>query len=131
MSFEMTQNLFNMESKGLTTQNLSTNLTQCKHIGLLNNNNVNTEYRLHVDIRRVTFDFHPLFSLEHVHVQNLRQIIQAYELTLSRDQVNACIQRFISQVDFREDNDLNTIVAATLIWRSGLSMVINQSSYTG
>uniref|UniRef100_A0A095AUR8 Coiled-coil and C2 domain-containing protein 2A n=1 Tax=Schistosoma haematobium TaxID=6185 RepID=A0A095AUR8_SCHHA len=93
MSFEMTQNLFNMESKGLTSQNLSATLSQCKHIGLLNNNNGNTEYRLHVDIRRVTFDFHPLFSLEHVHVQNLRQIIQAYELTLSRDQVNACIQR--------------------------------------
>ncbi|CAH8585133.1 unnamed protein product [Schistosoma intercalatum] len=93
MSFEMTQNLFNMESKGLTSENLSTALTQCKHIGLFNNNNGNTEYRLHVDIRRVTFDFHPLFSLEHVHVQNLRQIIQAYELTLSRDQVNACIQR--------------------------------------
>ncbi|VDP24959.1 unnamed protein product, partial [Schistosoma curassoni] len=106
MSFEMTQNLFNMESKGLTSQNLSTNLTQCKHIGLFNNNNGNTEYRLHVDIRRVTFDFHPLFSLEHVHVQNLRQIIQAYELTLSRDQVNACIQRVSSMISILSQDEL-------------------------
>ncbi|VDP19706.1 unnamed protein product [Schistosoma margrebowiei] len=107
MSFEMTQNLFNMESKGLTSQNLSTSLSQSKHIGLLNNNNNgNTEYRLHVDIRRVTFDFHPLFSLEHVHVQNLRQIIQAYELTLSRDQVNACIQRVSSMNSILSQDEL-------------------------
>ncbi|CAI2731745.1 unnamed protein product [Schistosoma spindalis] len=112
MSFEMTQNFFNIES-----QNLSTTLSQCKHIDLLNNNNNNGngEYRLHVDIRRVIFDFHPLFSIEHVHVQNLRQIIQAYELTLSRDQVNACIQRInalkraLKQLEGKRNNNANIL----------------------
>ncbi|VDQ04017.1 unnamed protein product [Trichobilharzia regenti] len=88
LSPEMTQNYFSMQSEGSNCQNQSTfalNLSRNKQAG--------KECRLDVDIRRITFDFHPLFSLEHVYAQNLRQIVQAYELALSRDQVNACIQR--------------------------------------
>ncbi|XP_018652773.1 hypothetical protein Smp_143910 [Schistosoma mansoni] len=118
LSFEITQNLFNMESKGLTTQNLLTSLSKYKHIGSFNhdnNNNDNVEYRLYVNIQRIIFDYHPLFSLEHVYTQNLRQIIQAYELTLSKDQVNACIQRIsalkraLRQLEAKRNNNANIL----------------------
>ncbi|CAH8861256.1 unnamed protein product [Trichobilharzia szidati] len=93
LSPEMTQNYFNMQSEGSNCQHLSTsalNLSRNKQAGV---RPIDKECRLDVDIRRITFDFHPLFSLEHVYAQNLRQIVKAYELALSRDQVNACIQR--------------------------------------
>ncbi|CAH8625096.1 unnamed protein product [Schistosoma rodhaini] len=116
MSFEMIQNLFNMESKGLTTQNALTSLSQYKHISSFNHdNNNNVEYRLYVNIQRIIFDYHPLFSLEHVYTQNLRQIIQAYELTLSKDQVNACIQRIsalkraLRQLETKRNNNANIL----------------------
>uniref|UniRef100_A0A183AS51 CC2D2AN-C2 domain-containing protein n=1 Tax=Echinostoma caproni TaxID=27848 RepID=A0A183AS51_9TREM len=51
------------------------------------------ECRLDVEIRQVVFDFHPLYTWEHVHAQNLRQIVMAYQTQNSRDQVNACIER--------------------------------------
>ncbi|KAK4468063.1 hypothetical protein MN116_008237 [Schistosoma mekongi] len=91
LSHEMTLNYLNIKSQNLKLQTLST--LPCKQDKWMHNNDNITEYRLHVDIRRIRFDFHPLFSIEHVHAQNLRQLIQAYEVTLSRDQVNACIQR--------------------------------------
>ncbi|KAH8857544.1 Coiled-coil and C2 domain-containing protein 2A [Schistosoma japonicum] len=92
LSHEMTLNYLNSKSRSLQSQSLPTTLS-CKQNSWLHNNDNIPECRLQVDIRRITFDFHSLFSLEHVHAQNLRQIIQVYELTLSRDQVNACIQR--------------------------------------
>ncbi|CAH8536677.1 unnamed protein product [Schistosoma turkestanicum] len=112
LSFEMTQHLFNMESRGLvTSKNLSTTAVS---LSQRNKHDHSVECRLHVDIRRITFDFHPIFSLEHVHAQNLRQIIHAYELTLSRDQVNACIQRIsalkraLKQLEAKRNNNVNS-----------------------
>ncbi|TNN06072.1 Coiled-coil and C2 domain-containing protein, partial [Schistosoma japonicum] len=92
LSHEMTLHYLNSKSRSLQLQSHPTTLS-CKQNSWLHNNDSIPECRLQVDIRRITFDFHSLFSLEHVHAQNLRQIIQVYELTLSRDQVNACIQR--------------------------------------
>lgn len=51
------------------------------------------ECRLDVEIGQIVFDYHPLYTWEHVHAQNLRQVVTAYRTEMSRDQVNACIER--------------------------------------
>ncbi|CAH8602000.1 unnamed protein product [Heterobilharzia americana] len=95
LSPELTHNYFlsSSQADSLKSQHLSGSGLNLSRFGKTGAGTMDTDCRLDVDIRQIAFDFHPLFSLEHVHAQNLRQIVQIYELTLSRDQVNACIQR--------------------------------------
>ncbi|KAA3675212.1 uncharacterized protein DEA37_0007504 [Paragonimus westermani] len=58
-----------------------------------------------VELHLLKFDFHPLYSWEHVYAQNLQDVVQAYENEVARDQVNACIQR---------ENNIDSSVAAQL-----------------
>ncbi|KAF7253099.1 hypothetical protein EG68_08515 [Paragonimus skrjabini miyazakii] len=59
-------------------------------IGVLHDSSVRL---LEVELHLLKFDFHPLYSWEHLYAQNLQEVVQAYENELARDQVNACIQR--------------------------------------
>ncbi|CAL8075271.1 unnamed protein product [Calicophoron daubneyi] len=55
--------------------------------------NAAEDCRLEVEIHELRFEFHPLYTWEHVYAQNLKQVVIAYEAEMARDQVNACIQR--------------------------------------
>ncbi|KAF5399573.1 hypothetical protein PHET_07208 [Paragonimus heterotremus] len=71
-------------------------------IGILHGSSVRL---LEVELHLLKFDFHPLYSWEHLYAQNLQEVVQAYENEVARDQVNACIQR---------ENNITSSVASQL-----------------
>ncbi|KAF8563415.1 hypothetical protein P879_10069, partial [Paragonimus westermani] len=96
-------------------------LRRAPGIGVLHGSSV---HLLQVELHLLKFDFHPLYSWEHLYAQNLQEVVQAYENEVARDQVNACIQRIralkraLQQINEKRqsspENTMDSSVAAQL-----------------
>ncbi|KAL3316977.1 Serine/threonine-protein phosphatase 2A 56 kDa regulatory subunit alpha isoform [Cichlidogyrus casuarinus] len=54
------------------------------------------QMRLEVELKNLQFEFHPLFTEEHIHAQNLIQLFAIYNQEMARDQTTACKQRILA-----------------------------------